>query len=284
MNKLAHTTAALAALMLVANVAHADGDAPNFGNCQPVGKAGSISLETVTPDTLTVAAVLPSPGWYNGVSPERIADGFEYCMAADVAQRAGLKHLKIMNLAWDQYISGTARGYDIAIAGTTITEPRKKVFDFSQPYFSSNLGIAVKDGSDISENNVREQRIGVLQGNVGSEWVRTVLKPAQQPSVYQSQPDMLTALLAGQVDAIVTDTTLALSATSGTNGRIQVIGQFELDQGYGVITPKGSPNTAAVDSVVGDLKKEGTLDALSKKYLAPLFGVDPNSVPVWQVK
>jgi polar amino acid transport system substrate-binding protein len=264
--------------------ATAGAQAAGYGKCEPKGERGSISLETIAADTLTVATVLPNPGWYNGVSPEKIEDGFEYCMAAEIAHRAGLDKVRLVNMAWDQYISGTASNYDIGIAGTTITEARKQVFDFSQPYFSSNLGVAVKKGADVSAENIRSKRIGVLQGNMGSDWVIGTLKPDQQPSLYQSQPDMVTALIAGQVDAIVSDTTLVLSATNGTNGMIEVIGQFELDQGYGIVLPKGAANAAVVDQAVAAFREDGTLADLSARYLAPLFGVDPASVPVWTLK
>ncbi len=264
--------------------ATAGAQAAEYGKCEPKGEHGSISLETIAADTLTVATVLPNPGWYNGVSPEKIEDGFEYCMGAEIAHRAGLDKVRLVNMAWDQYISGTASNYDIGIAGTTITEARKQVFDFSQPYFSSNLGVAVKKGADVSAENIRSKRIGVLQGNMGSDWVIGTLKPDQQPSLYQSQPDMVTALIAGQVDAIVSDTTLVLSATNGTNGMIEVIGQFELDQGYGIVLPKGSANAAVVDQAVAAFREDGTLADLSARYLAPLFGVDPASVPVWTLK
>lgn len=277
--------ALLAAAGLLSTLAATAGaQAAEYGKCEPKGERGSIRLETIAADTLTVATVLPNPGWYNGVSPEKIEDGFEYCMGAEIAHRAGLDKVRLVNMAWDQYISGTASNYDIGIAGTTITEARKQVFDFSQPYFSSNLGVAVKKGADVSAENIRSKRIGVLQGNMGSDWVIGTLKPDQQPSLYQSQPDMVTALIAGQVDAIVSDTTLVLSATNGTNGMIEVIGQFELDQGYGIVLPKGSANAAVVDQAVAAFREDGTLADLSARYLAPLFGVDPASVPVWTLK
>ncbi len=274
---------AVALAAFLAGPALADGIAPNYGNCAPTGEAGSIHLSTVESDTLIVATVLPNPGWYNGVSPVAVQDGYEYCMAAQIAHRAGLANLKLMNLAWDQYISGTAKGYDVAIASTTITDARKQVFDFSRPYFGSNLGVAVKAGTELTAETRRSTRIGVLQGTMGSDWVVNTLKPETQPGLYQSQPDMVAALMAGQVDAIISDTTLVLSATSGTSGAIKVIGQFELNQGYGVITSKGSENSAVVDAAVGTMIEDGTLANLSNRYLTPLFGADPNSIPVWKL-
>lgn len=65
--------------------------------------------------------------------------------------------------------------------------------------------------------------------------------------------------MAGQVDAIVTDTTLALTQAKASNGVVHVPGQFRVDQGYGVITPRGSVNTQPVDTVIGSLASDGTL-------------------------
>ncbi|WLE00812.1 ABC transporter substrate-binding protein (plasmid) [Agrobacterium leguminum] len=282
--KLSSLLGAIAFMALTPSLALADGTAPNYGKCSPRGQAHSIEIKTVESDTLTVATVLPNPGWYNGVTPKSVEDGYEYCLAAEIAHRAGLKNLKLLNLAWDQYISGTAKGYDIATASTTITEARKQIFDFTRPYFSSNLGVAVLKGAEVNAGNIRAKRIGVLQGNMGSDWVAGTLKPDSAVSFYQAQADMVAALMARQVDAIVSDTTLVLSATAGSNGAIEVVGQYKMDQGYGVITPKGSDNSSTVDAAVGAMIDDGTLNELSARFLAPIFKVDPNSVPVWQLQ
>ncbi len=63
------------------------GDGAAFGECEVYGTAGSINLHPVTPDTLTVQTNLPSPGWWKGISPEKITGGYEYCLAANIAYR-----------------------------------------------------------------------------------------------------------------------------------------------------------------------------------------------------
>lgn len=260
------------------------GSASAFGDCKVTGQPDSIKLKTQKPDVLTVAVVLPNPGWSNGTSPDTVKSGFEYCMAADIAHRAGLKSVQLKNFAWDQFISGTASGYDIGLATVTITDKRKEVFDFSQRYFSSNLGIATKKDSKVTADTLRDSKIAVLQGNVGAQWVADVLKPTKSAAVFQSAADIFTALNAGQVDAVVTDTTIALTSVKETGGALAVTGQIALDQGYGVVLPRNSENTSAVDKAVGDLDSDGTLKTLAADYLQPTFGVDPNSVPFWVVK
>ncbi len=113
-----------------------------------------------------------------------------------------------------------------------------------------------------------------------------MLKPTKSAAVFQSAADIFTALNAGQVDAVVTDTTIALTSVKETGGALAVTGQIALDQGYGgVVLPRNSENTSAVDKAVGDLDSDGTLKTLAADYLQPTFGVDPpNSVPFWVVK
>jgi polar amino acid transport system substrate-binding protein len=278
---------AIAALVLSGCSAEADkpsGDnasAANYGDCEVTGERGSLPLETAEEGVLTVATVLPGPGWWNGANPESIDAGFEYCMTAGVAHRAGLDEIKIMNLAWDQFISGTSTGYDVALATVTITDERKEVFDFSQQYFTSNLGVATKKDSGITPDNIRDKVIGVQVGSSGASFIENELKPSTEVKVFQSNPEMFTALSAGQIDVAFTDTTLALEWSTQSGGALEVIGQYDSHQGYGVITPLASKNSAAVDQAVGEMMEDGTIAALSAKYLSPQFGSDPADVKTW---
>src|SRR3954452_22730532 len=98
-----------------------------YGNCDITRKPGSITLTPATPDTLTVETTLPAPGWWNGTTPESIKDGYEYCMAAELANMAGLSKLVIKNVSFDQLVAGHTSDYDIALAEITITAERDKV-------------------------------------------------------------------------------------------------------------------------------------------------------------
>ena len=63
----------------------------NFGDCKITSKANSIKLTPVKSGTLTVETTLPAQGWWNGTTPQSIKSGYEYCMAAELANKAGLK-------------------------------------------------------------------------------------------------------------------------------------------------------------------------------------------------
>ena len=269
----------LSVLLAGAQIAAA---ADMIGNCELTGKKGEFPVKPAKAGQITVEVNLPSPGWWNGDTPDAVRDGFEYCMAANMAYRLGLEKVTVVFAAWAQVIAGSARNFDLTLSQASITEPRKKTVDFSQPYFASDIGVLVKHGGGIDAGNLKSKRIGVYQGTTGADFAATVLKPTQQMSVYPNVPAMIAALTAGQVDAVLDDTTGMLAQAKKSNGLLEVIGQFKTGEAYGAIYPKGSPNEAVFDKVIQSLIDDGTLTKLSAKYLAAAWGTDPSQVPYFQ--
>src|SRR4051812_9352231 len=112
-----------------------------IGNCDITSKRDSINITPVKSGTLTVQTTLPAPGWWNGTTPQSIQDGYEYCMAAELANMAGLDSVTVQNVSFDQLVAGHTNNYDLALAEITITPERDKVVDFSTNYFDSNIGV-----------------------------------------------------------------------------------------------------------------------------------------------
>jgi polar amino acid transport system substrate-binding protein len=250
-----------------------------IGKCEVTGQKGAYQITPMTAGQLTVRANLPAPGWWNGDTPDAVNDGYEYCMAANIAHRAGLDKVTIATAAWTQVISGAARNFDLTLSQASITEPRKKVVDFSVPYFDSDIGVVVKTGTKVDSASIKTLRLGVYLGTTGADFVENVLKPTQQAKVYPNVPAMMAGLAAGQIDAALDDTAYMLGYASKSNGMLVVAGQYKTGETYGAIYPKGSANEAAFDKIIQSLKDDGTLQKLSAKYLAAAWGVDPAKVP-----
>ncbi len=145
---LAFATAALAAGGVQA--------AEMIGNCELYGKKGAIPFTPGQAGQLTVEVNLPAPGWWNGDTPDTIKDGYEYCMAANIAHRAGLDKVKVVNVAWDALVAGQTKDFDLALSQISITDERKKVVDFSVPYFSSDIGVMVKTGTTVDSAAMKD--------------------------------------------------------------------------------------------------------------------------------
>ncbi|MFG2884813.1 ABC transporter substrate-binding protein [Streptomyces sp. NPDC048297] len=255
-----------------------------YGQCKVTGVRGSIHLKTVQKDTLTVVGDLPSPGWWNGDTVAQIDNGYEYCMAANLAYRAGLPKLTVRNVSFDALVAGKTQNFDMALAEISITDARRKVVDFSAPYFASNIGVLVKSGSKVTQDNIGDLQLGVKQGTTGADFVNQHLHPKKQPKVFAGDVELQAAVQAGQIDAALTDVAIVLGKAHESQGKLKVIGQFETGESYGALYPKGSANASALDGAIESMKKDGTLDGLSSAFLAKAFGGDPESIPLWSAK
>ena len=253
---------AIAAALGVATISSA-GAAEMIGNCELHGQKGQLAMTPAIPGQLTVEVNLPAPGFWNGDTPDTIKDGFEYCMAANIANRLGLDKVGVVNVAWDALVAGQTKNYDLALSQATITDERKKVVDFSVPYFSSDIGVLVKKGTAVDAASIKGLRIGVQQATTGATFVDEQLKPTTPAKVFPDTTSMFTALLANQIDVAMTDTAIVLGQAAVSSGRFEVVGQYSTGETYGGIYPKGSPNAATLDQAIQALIDDGTLKKLA---------------------
>jgi polar amino acid transport system substrate-binding protein len=250
-----------------------------IGNCELVGPKGSVPIATpAKAGQLTVAVSLPAPVWWNGDTPEAIKDGMEYCMAAEIAYRAGYDKLEVMNVGWDALIAGQTNGWDLAMSEVSITDERKKVHDFSVPYFNSDMGVITRADTPVDEKTIKTAKVGVQQGTTGAQFAVDKLGIAE-PNTYDDQGSMFAALRAGQIDAAITDTSITLAEEAATGGKSKVIGQYKSGETYGAIYPKANPNNATIDKIMEAMIADGTIAKMGAKYLAAAWGKDPATIP-----
>jgi polar amino acid transport system substrate-binding protein len=253
-----------------------------YGDCKITSKPQTISIpKPVSSDTLTVETTLPAQGWWNGTTPDSIKSGYEYCMAAELANMAGLHHVAVKNVSFDQLVAGHTADYDLALAEITITPERAKVVDFSVPYFESNIGVLVQKGADVTESNITSKSCAAYSGTTSVTFLQDKLHCASTKTYPDSQT-LYQGLLSGQVDADFLDTAIVLAEAKAT-GKLEVVGQYSTGETYGAIYPKGSANEDALNTGIKTMKSNGTLETLSKTYLGPAFGGDPNDVPTWNL-
>lgn len=255
----------------------------SYGDCKVTSKKNSISLKPVKAGTLTVETTLPAQGWWNGTTPQSIKSGYEYCMAAELANMAGLSSVTVKNVSFDQLVAGRTNDYDLALAEISITPERDKVVDFSTPYFDSNIGVLVKKGADVTQDNITSKSCAAYSGTTSVDFLKNTLHCASTKTYPDSQT-LYQGLLSGQVDADFLDTAIVLAEAKSTGGQLEVVGQYKTGEKYGAIYPQGSANEGALNQGIQKMIDDGTLNNLSKTYLGPAFGGDPSSVPVWTVK
>lgn len=270
------TFMALAAALMMSGSAFA---ADMIGNCEVSGKKGSIPIAApAKAGQLTVAVSLPAPVWWNGDTPESIKDGMEYCMAAEIAWRAGYDKLEVVNVQWDPLIAGQTSGWDLAMSEISITDDRKKVHDFSVPYFNSDIGVLTRADAPVDATSIKKAKVGVQQATTGAAFAADKIG-ITDIQTYGEQGDMFAALRAGQIDAAMTDTAITLAEEVSTKGASVTVGQYKTGEAYGAIYPKGNANNPTIDKIIQSMKDDGTMEKLGGKYLAAAWGKDPAAIP-----
>jgi polar amino acid transport system substrate-binding protein len=254
-----------------------DDDSAQTSETTEGAAGGGANFTPVTDDTLTVVTSLPAPGFWNGDDPNNITGGYEYEIAKALQEGLNLGNLKVVNVSFDQLVAGQVGDYDVALSQVTITDERKQVVDFTEPYFESDQGVLVMAGTKVDTvEDAKALQWGVQSGTTGLDYLNDVLKPENEAQVFQDLAAGFAALEAGQLDAFMMDTAIVLAQASESGGSEEVAAQFKTGEEYGGILPKGSANADAINAILTELKDDGSLGKFAEDWL----GGDPSSIPV----
>jgi polar amino acid transport system substrate-binding protein len=224
---------------------------------------------------LKVATSLPAPGFWNGDTPAQLDGGYEWGIAKEIAKRLGYDGYSVKNVSFDALVAGKAKGFDLALSQVTITKDRAKVVGFTTPYFDSDQGILVQTGTKVDESNLKDIQWGVQGTTTGQTYLNKVVKPTKKPRSYTETTQAFAALQAGQIDAVLLDTSIVLQQAAASDGKFEVVGQLKSGEHYGGITAKGSKLLKSFNKTIKALKADGTLSDLADEFLTAEFGKDP---------
>ena len=160
---------------------------------------------------------------------------------------------------------------DIVCATYTITDDRKKDWDFSTPYRTDHVGILIKKASGMKKMaDLDGKVIGVSQGSTTKDLVTKMLADQKVDATPQFQefpdyPSIKSALDAGNVDAFAMDRSTLKGYTTDDCELLQPEIEFGA-QDYGIATKKGSDLSKVVDDTVVSLKDDGWLDEEIKTW------------------
>lgn len=165
------------------------------------------------------------------------------------------------------------RNVDLALAGITITEERKRAVDFSDGYYNSGLLVMVKADNDTihGEQDLAGKVIAVKSGTGSVDYAKANIKSKelrQFPNIDNAYMELGT----NRADAVLHDTPniLYFIKTAG-NGQFKAVGESIKAQQYGVAFPKGSDLREKVNGALKTLRENGTYAEIYKKW----FGTEP---------
>lgn len=157
---------------------------------------------------------------------------------------------------------------DMVIATFTITDERKKSYNFTDPYFTDGVGLMVKKARGYTSfRDLDGKRIGVAQSATSKKAVQdeaSRLGIRVSFSEYNTYPEIRAALDSGRVDCFSVDTSILWGYMDNTT---MLLPERFSPQPYGIATKFSNKGLAQfVNNVVAELKASGQNDALLSKW------------------
>ena len=158
-------------------------------------------------------------------------------------------------------ISGKA---DLAAAGITVTEDRKKNVDFSIPYVKTGIVVIYKKSNPFKNiEQLKGKKIGVQGGTTSETFVLEQLK--QEPERSKSPAEAVAALKSGRVEFVIADIDPAKNCVKGEADL--ALSDFITSEEYAVAIRKGQPELLkTIDETIAELKASGQLDLWIRQF------------------
>ena len=193
-------------------------------------------------------------------------EGIDVEIATAIAATLGLE-LDILETDFDSALLAVQQGKsDIVMAGVTVNEDRLLVMDFTDSYATGVQVVIVKEGSDVTIDNMGEGLIGTQRGTTGNIYC-TDDYGEDHVVAYDDGFTAVQALMNGQVDCVVIDNAPAQEFVKNNAGLAILDTEYAVED-YAIGVNKG--NTAlldAINSALAELIADGTVQSIIDKYI-----------------
>jgi len=229
---------------------------------------GSISALAKT--VLRVGAYPANPPWQFKDADGRF-EGFEVDIVNEIAKRMGAT-ADIQGMDFKAlFVASASKRVDMVISSLTITDERLESQSFTQPYFEGALGLGVRSGSDITGvGDLKGKTVGSIATSFPENWLKereAELGYATYNS-YDTTANLLTDLRNGRIDAAVNDIVGLRYAFTQMEG-LEVAEEIVTGEKFAMMMPKGSDKLEQVNTIISDMKTDGTMNTFYEKW----FGV-----------
>jgi len=254
-------TTATAGLLLVAGCSSDDDGGK---------KTTANGVELVKGGQLTTCTHLPYPPFQSEIDGK--VQGFDVSIIDLVAKDLGVKQV-ILDQPFENFKTGgslNAGQCDLAAAGMTITDERKKNVDFSDPYFEATQAVLADKKSGISSlADLKGKKVGAQAQTTGEEFAKS---KGLNPVSFESSDALLNGLRTGQVKAVVIDYPVVQGwlKDKANADAFQVADNINTGEEYGVTVKKGNTKLLdAINKALADAKSDGTYQKLYEKWIGP---------------
>ncbi|MGQ7364246.1 ABC transporter substrate-binding protein/permease [Streptococcus suis] len=195
--------------------------------------------------------------------------GIDMELIKAIAEQQGFT-ITIQNPGFDAALNAVQAGQaDAVIAGMSITDARKEIFDFSDAYYSSNILLAVKNGSDIaSYEDLKGKTVGAKNGTASYTFLESNKdKYGYSLKAFDEASGMYDSLNSGSIDALMDDEAVLLYAIQqGRDFATPIPGEKSGEYGFAVKKGANPELIEMFNNGLAALVESGKYDEILNKY------------------
>lgn len=194
--------------------------------------------------------------------------GFDIELIETLAKTMG-KKVEWTEIDFKGLIPGmVSKRFDMAASAIYITEDRRKVVDFTDPYYPGGLVMVVKSGNTtiLKPEDMIGKKVAVQVGTKSVGYLKEFFPQVERVEVEKNQ-EMFNLVEIGRADAAVTGKPAALQYAKARPG-VKVLDKQVSVELYGFAVRKDLPElTRGMNAALKKSKLDGSYDSLVKKWL-----------------
>jgi polar amino acid transport system substrate-binding protein len=234
------------------------------GSTAPAATSSEGGVKLINAGKLTVCSDVPYEPFEFQKDGKIV--GFDMDIAGELAKDMKAE-LNVVDSSFEAIETGTALTQcDVSISSVSITDTRKAVMDFSDPYLNDDLTLVASETAGITNlDGAKGKKVGVQQATTGAQYAKDKGLDAQQ---FEDTGLLVQALKAGTIDAALGNQSV-LGYAIKDDSKYKRVEDFATGEKLGIAVKKG--NTAMLEQVNTTLKRL-TDDGSLKKFETNWFG------------
>jgi polar amino acid transport system substrate-binding protein len=225
--------------------------------------------------TITVAVENAYPP-FNFIDDSGNTVGWDYDSVTEICARLNCVP-EFVQTSWDGMLLAIANGeFDVAADGITITEERDQTVDFSNGYIAVEQVLMTRLGEDrfATVQEFVDNADLIIGTQIGTTNYNTALDLVGESRLqaFDQFGVAVQALINGDVDAVIIDSTAGQGYVGENADQVQVIMEAIQSDFLGFAFPEGSPLRDAFNAALASMEADGTLAAINAEWFPPVAG------------
>ena len=200
-------------------------------------------------------------------------EGIDIEIASAIADKLGLE-LVIDDMEFDGALLAVQNNAaDVMLAGLSYSEDRDEVMDFTTSYATGVQVVIVKEGSDVTMDNLGEYLIGTQRGTTGYIYASAPVEEdgygEDHVIAYDNGATAVQELINGTIDAVIIDQAPAEEyVAANADAGLTILPGAWVEEQYCAAVDEG--NTAlltAIDTALSELISDGTVQSIIDTYI-----------------